>query len=87
MTLGFKILAFCAVCTPIGVFAQSELKAPERPSDEVLKAALMEAYHLNGNSMVGMGSIDLSDRVFVVGPDGRVVGVTMVPKAKSDRQR
>lgn len=82
MTLGFKTLAICAVCTPIGVFAQSGTKAPERPSDEVLKAALMEAYRLNGNSMTGMGSIDLSDRVFMVGPDGRVIGVTMVPKAR-----
>ena len=31
----------------------------QEPSDEVKKAALMRAYHLNGDSMVG-GSVDLS---------------------------
>ena len=30
------------------------------PTEETKKAALMRAYHLNGDSMVGWGSIDLS---------------------------
>ena len=32
----------------------------QEPSEEVKRAALMRAYHLNGDSMVSMGSIDLS---------------------------
>ena len=32
----------------------------QEPSEEVKKAALMRAYHLNGDSMAGWGSIDLS---------------------------
>ena len=61
------LIAAVLLITPVA--AQEGLKDPGRPAfdhaplipDEATKkAALMEAYRLNGNSMVRWGSIDLS---------------------------
>lgn len=44
----------------IALLALTPAFAQEAPSEAVKKQALFRAYYLNGNSMVGWGSIDLS---------------------------
>jgi hypothetical protein len=54
------ILELVIVVLSLAVMVKGALAAAEEPTEAEKKSALMRAYHLNGDSMVGWGSIDLS---------------------------
>ena len=54
------LLATAILLAAVPAFADDIPDVVARPDDATIRAALLEGYRRNGNSMVGMGSIDVT---------------------------